>query len=35
MRGQGDFCDGLDLEGVYYDAALGDDEPKEVSSGDT
>jgi hypothetical protein len=25
----------LDLEGVDYDAMLGDDEPKEVFNGDT
>jgi hypothetical protein len=25
----------LDLEGVHSDAVLGDDEPKEVSDGDT
>jgi hypothetical protein len=24
----------LDLEGVHYDAVLGNDEPKEASSGD-
>jgi hypothetical protein len=28
------LCDGLDLEGVHCDAMLGNDEPKEVSSGD-
>jgi hypothetical protein len=31
---EGEFCDGLDLEGVYCDTMLGNDEPKEVSSGD-
>jgi hypothetical protein len=30
----GNFCDSLDLEGVYSDAVLGDDEPKEASDGD-
>jgi hypothetical protein len=28
------FWDSLDLEGVYYDVVLGDDEPKEASDGD-
>jgi hypothetical protein len=28
------FFDSLDLEGVYYDVVLGDNEPKEASSGD-
>jgi hypothetical protein len=29
------FGDGLDLEGFDGDAALGNDEPKEASGGDT
>jgi hypothetical protein len=29
------FCDILDLEVVHHDAMLGNDEPKEASSGDT
>jgi hypothetical protein len=30
----GNSCDGLDLEGVYGDATLGNYEPKEVSNDD-